>query len=82
MCQPNEVILFAPIRNYHEGLPRVDSGLSARIGCGQMRTAGYIVSEVERLRGPMQQITDFLVAAANIRKQTKVVALCRTPTLV
>jgi len=26
-------------------------------------TAGYIVSDVERLRGPMQRITDFLVAA-------------------
>ena len=26
-------------------------------------TAGYIVSDVERLRGPMQRITEFLVAA-------------------
>ena len=45
-------------------------------------TAGYIISDVERLRGPMQQITDFLVGAAKIFKEMKVVSLRRTPTLV
>jgi hypothetical protein len=29
-------------------------------------TAGYIISAVERLRKPMQQVTDFIVKAAGI----------------
>lgn len=31
-------------------------------------TAGYIVTDVERLRKPMQQITDFILSRAEVRK--------------
>lgn len=37
-------------------------------------TAGYIVTDVERLRGPMQRITDFLLSAGGLRPQSNVVA--------
>jgi integrase len=36
-------------------------------------TAGYIVNDVERLRAPMQQITDALAAAMGIKTGTKIV---------
>lgn len=35
-------------------------------------TAGYIVTDVERLRKPMQQITDFILSRAGVRKGTDV----------
>jgi integrase len=31
-------------------------------------TAGYIIADVERLRGPMQKITDFLLSVAGERR--------------
>ena len=36
-------------------------------------TAGYIVADVERLRRPMQQITDFVLRAAGIKAQAAVI---------
>lgn len=33
-------------------------------------TAGYIITDVERLRGPMQRITDFMLTAAKIANST------------
>ena len=36
-------------------------------------TAGYIVANVERLRKPMQQITDFLLKAAGEKQSAEVV---------
>ncbi len=36
-------------------------------------TAGYIVSDVERLRGPTQRITDFLLAAMGVAETASVV---------
>lgn len=38
-------------------------------------TAGYIVTDVERLRKPMQQITDFILARAGVRKGAEVTDL-------
>ncbi|WP_240761725.1 hypothetical protein [Nitrosococcus wardiae] len=38
-------------------------------------TAGYIVVDVERLRGPMQKITDFMLKAGGVREGAKVVEL-------
>lgn len=38
-------------------------------------TAGYIVSDVERLRKPMQAITDFILSAADIRRRGEVIPL-------
>jgi len=35
-------------------------------------TAGYIISDVERLRKPMQQITDFILKAAGVKKTATV----------
>jgi integrase len=37
-------------------------------------TAGYIIADVERLRQPMQKITDFILKAAHIRKSAQVLA--------
>ncbi|MGH6627025.1 MAG: tyrosine-type recombinase/integrase [Burkholderiaceae bacterium] len=37
-------------------------------------TAGYIVIDVERLRKPMQQITDYILSAAGIRPNAEVVS--------
>ena len=42
-------------------------------------TAGYIVSGVERLRRPMQGISDYLVSASNARQEAKVVPLRNKP---
>lgn len=41
-------------------------------------TAGYIVIDVERLRGPMQQITDFILKAAGMKATAAVVSLRQT----
>ncbi len=38
-------------------------------------TAGYIVVDVERLRGPMQKITDFMLKAGGVREGAEVVEL-------
>jgi len=38
-------------------------------------TAGYIVIDVERLRGPMQQVTDFILKAAGVKPTAPVVKL-------
>lgn len=38
-------------------------------------TAGYIVADVERLRAPMQKITDFVLRAAGLRASAEVVEL-------
>ncbi len=38
-------------------------------------TAGYIVTDVERLRRPMQQITDYLMNAGNLKLSAEVVEL-------
>lgn len=38
-------------------------------------TAGYIVADVERLRKPMQQITDYLVKAMGAKTNTEIINL-------
>jgi len=38
-------------------------------------TAGYIVTDVERLRAPMQKITDFVLRAAKLRDSAEVIEL-------
>ena len=38
-------------------------------------TAGYLVMSADRLRGPMQKITDYILRAAGIRGSAEVVAL-------
>lgn len=38
-------------------------------------TAGYIVPSVDRLRGPMQKVTDFILGHAGLRPSAKVIAL-------
>jgi hypothetical protein len=43
-------------------------------------TAGYIISDVERLRKPMQKITDSLVKASKAFKENKVIFLENHPT--
>jgi hypothetical protein len=35
-------------------------------------TAGYIIADVERLRKPMQQITDYLLKCMNIMESAEV----------
>jgi integrase len=35
-------------------------------------TAGYIVADVERLRGPMQRITDYILKCAGVRESAEV----------
>jgi integrase len=40
-------------------------------------TAGYVIADVERLRKPMQQITDFMLSAAGLRPAQSVVSLHR-----
>jgi len=40
-------------------------------------TAGYVIIDVERLRKPMQMITDFLLKALGIKPNEKVVNLCK-----
>ena len=36
-------------------------------------TAGYIVTDVERLRAPMQKITDFVLHAAQLRDSAPII---------
>jgi hypothetical protein len=43
-------------------------------------TAGYIVTDVERLRQPMQKITDFILRAAGAKPPAEVVELGRRNT--
>jgi integrase len=38
-------------------------------------TAGYIIADVERLRKPMQQVTDFMLISAGLKPAAKVVPL-------
>lgn len=38
-------------------------------------TAGYIVTDVERLRAPMQKVTDFILRAAGLRPGAEIVEL-------
>jgi hypothetical protein len=38
-------------------------------------TAGYIIADVERLRAPMQKITDYLLSAGGLRPGADVVTL-------
>jgi hypothetical protein len=40
-------------------------------------TSGYIQMNVERLRKPMQSITDFILKSAEVKERTKVVAIDR-----
>lgn len=42
-------------------------------------TAGYIVADVERLRRPMQKITDYMLAAGGVRSGADVVSLTAAP---
>lgn len=41
-------------------------------------TAGYIVTDVERLRAPMQKVTDFVLRAAGLRPGAEVVPIAKT----
>ena len=41
-------------------------------------TAGYIITDVERLRGPMQKVTDFMLRAAKLRESAEVLELQRS----
>ena len=36
-------------------------------------TAGYIVTDVERLRAPMQKVTDYMLRAAGLRQTAPVI---------
>ncbi|MCE5181652.1 MAG: integrase family protein [Betaproteobacteria bacterium] len=38
-------------------------------------TAGYVVADVERLRAPMQKITDYILKCAGVKKSAQVVEL-------
>jgi integrase len=38
-------------------------------------TAGYIIADVERLRGPMQRITDYLLRAGGLRESAEVISI-------
>ena len=40
-------------------------------------TAGYIVIDVERLREPMQKITDFILKAAGVKESATITPLRR-----
>lgn len=40
-------------------------------------TAGYIVTDVERLRAPMQKVTDFILRAARLRESAEVLDMKR-----
>jgi hypothetical protein len=40
-------------------------------------TAGYIVHDVERLRRPMQAITDYLLSAGGIQPAAEIIELKR-----
>ena len=38
-------------------------------------TAGYIITDVERLRAPMQKITDYMMSCIGLREQATVIQL-------
>jgi hypothetical protein len=38
-------------------------------------TSGYIITDVERLRKPMQQITDYLLRCMGVQKSSEVVVI-------
>ncbi len=38
-------------------------------------TAGYIIHDVERLRAPMQAITDYILKAAGVKKSAEIIPL-------
>ena len=38
-------------------------------------TAGYIITDVERLRIPMQRITDYMLRTANVKEAPQVIQL-------
>ena len=40
-------------------------------------TAGYIIHDVERLRAPMQQITDYILKAAGVKASAEIIPLGR-----
>ena len=40
-------------------------------------TSGYVVTDVERLRGPMQKIEDKILAIAGVKEKGKVIHLKR-----
>lgn len=42
-------------------------------------TAGYVITDVERLREPMQRITDFILRAVGVKVSTEVVELKKRP---
>lgn len=44
---------------------------------GQDVTAGYIIADAERLRGPMQRITDYMLRAGGVRPTAEVAVLQR-----
>lgn len=44
---------------------------------GQDVTAGYIIADVERLRGPMQRITDYMLKAGGVIPSAEVVSLSK-----
>ncbi len=44
-------------------------------------TAGYIIHDVERLRAPMQQISDYILKAAGVKASAEVIPLERLKTV-
>lgn len=38
-------------------------------------TSGYIITDVERLRAPMQQITDYLLRCMGVKKSADIIYL-------
>lgn len=44
-------------------------------------TSGYIMTDVERLRKPMQQITDFILKAMNVKKSSDIIQFKKTGAL-
>ncbi|MBM70849.1 MAG: integrase [Haliea sp.] len=41
-------------------------------------TAGYVMGDIERLRKPMQQITDFMLSAGAVRAKAEIIHLTKT----
>lgn len=41
-------------------------------------TAGYLVIDIERLRGPMQRITDFVLKSAGLKESAEIIQLVQT----
>ncbi len=38
-------------------------------------TAGYIIADVERLRKPMQRITDYILKYMDVKKSADIIAI-------